>query len=210
MRPKRITLTMAIADRNGICEAETMAAAGDMTIGGALASGGVATLDVPRHVSIYAANNESGVTFTVTGTDRTGASLTEDITGPNATTVKGVKNFATVTTVATDAATTGDVEVGSADELESQAIPIDFYANKISVSVERSSDANFTHNFKYTLDDLLGGTVDEHTATWTDNEGDKSENESFVSDGPVTGVRLKLTSYVAGSVDVNILTARGN
>ena len=105
----------AAVDRDGVCAAQTPNASGsqDLTIAGALATGGVATMDVPRHVSIYAGSDNSGRTFVLTGTNTYGDTITETVTGPNATTVYGVKQFKTVTTVNIDEDSTGAIEVGS-------------------------------------------------------------------------------------------------
>ena len=51
-------------------------------------------------VTLTSTGNISGVTFTVTGTDASGAAQTEDITGPNNNTVTGSKKFLTVTQIA--------------------------------------------------------------------------------------------------------------
>lgn len=95
-------------DRNGIAEAQTPAAAGALTLNGAL---GVSFPDGTR-VSVYGAADESGKSFTVTGTDFFGNKISETITGPNATTVFGATVFYAITSVEASAATTGDVEVG--------------------------------------------------------------------------------------------------
>lgn len=104
------------ADPDGISTSQTPAAGGaqNLTITGALASGGVATLGYRRKVTITAAADDSGRTFTVTGTDANGVALTEDITGPNATLVTGAKEFLTVTQISVDANTAGAVTAGAA------------------------------------------------------------------------------------------------
>jgi hypothetical protein len=56
------------ADDDGICAQQTAAGAGDLTINGALASGGAVTLDVPRCVQVDAAGAATAV-VTVYGTD---------------------------------------------------------------------------------------------------------------------------------------------
>ncbi len=59
------------------------------------------------------ASDESGKTFTVTGTGMDGASLTEIITGPTANaTVTGRQIFRTIHTVVSSAATTGAITIG--------------------------------------------------------------------------------------------------
>ena len=101
-RPHRVTFSFAAADDNGICTTQTATATGgsSLTINGALATGGVATMDAPRHVSVTSTGNNSAKTFTFTGTDRFGNAITEALSGPTGGTVNGTKNFNTVTAVA--------------------------------------------------------------------------------------------------------------
>jgi hypothetical protein len=107
---------IATLDADGICVAATATAAATLAATGALVSGGVATFDVARAVSLTATGNNSTVTFTITGTDEYGAAMTEAIVGPNATTVTGVKAFKTVSSVACSAATVSAISAGSADK----------------------------------------------------------------------------------------------
>jgi hypothetical protein len=91
--------TVTTADPDGIVDFLNPTAAGTLSMSGALVSGGVATLDVARAVRITSTGNESGLTFTVSGTDHYGETMTEAITGPNATTADGVKAFKTVNSI---------------------------------------------------------------------------------------------------------------
>ena len=103
----------AASDDNGISTAATLSGAGNLTINGALADGGSVTFDQPRNVIITSAGDDSGDTFTVTGTDETGAAQTEDITGADTGVATGSKYFATVTQIAASGASAGNVEAGS-------------------------------------------------------------------------------------------------
>jgi hypothetical protein len=71
-------------------------------------------MDVPRNVTLtVATTNHSARTFTVYGTDEYGNAMVENIAGPNANTVSGIKAFARVTRVAVDGAlATNGVSVG--------------------------------------------------------------------------------------------------
>ena len=103
----------AAIDADGI---STAAAGGDgasLVIGGALASGGAVTFDQPRNVTILSAGDDSGISFTVTGTDEAGDSATESITGANAGTATGSSYFATVTAIAAVGDPAGNVSAGS-------------------------------------------------------------------------------------------------
>jgi len=101
---------------NNISTAQAVAGAANLTITGTLASGGVATLDVPRIVRITSSSASDTVeTATVSGTDTYGVSMSEVITFNGAATVSGLKAFKTVTQVAISAALVGNASVGTGD-----------------------------------------------------------------------------------------------
>jgi hypothetical protein len=90
----------ATADADGVCASQTPSGAGNLTINGALADSGAVTFDQPRQITVTGGSDESGKTFTVTGTDETGTAASEVITGPNATTVTSTGYFATISQIA--------------------------------------------------------------------------------------------------------------
>ena len=100
-------------DADGICAQQTLGAAGDASLNGALASGGTVTLDVPRNVVVDAAGAATAV-LTIYGTDAYGISMSEAITLNGTTAVAGKKAFKTITRVAASAAAT-DFFVGTGD-----------------------------------------------------------------------------------------------
>jgi hypothetical protein len=106
-------ITAATADPNGISVAASISGAANLTIGGALASGGSVTMDCPRNVTILSAGDDSGITFTVTGTDESGTAITEVITGADTDTATGSSFFQTVTQIATSGSSAGNVSAGS-------------------------------------------------------------------------------------------------
>jgi hypothetical protein len=110
----------AALDADGICAQQTLAAAGNALINGALASGGTVTLDVPRNVIVDAAGAATAV-LTVTGTDVYGIPMSEAITLNGTTAVAGKKAFKTITRIAASAAAT-DFFVGTGDVF---GLPID-------------------------------------------------------------------------------------
>lgn len=88
---------------------------GAVTMDGALysASDTYATFDVPRQILITTTTDESGVTFTFTGTDGYGQTITEDVTGPNAGTALTDKLFKTVTAISISDNAAGNLTIGS-------------------------------------------------------------------------------------------------
>ena len=97
------------ADADGVCASQAGTAATAMTIDGALASGGVATFDVPRNVVAAWTNT---ATLTVTGTDVYGNVVKE--TSGSGTSMAGKKAFKTITSVVPSANITG-ATVGTGD-----------------------------------------------------------------------------------------------
>jgi hypothetical protein len=100
-------------DADGICASQTSGAtASTLTINGAKASGGVATLNSARQITLASAANLADKTFTITGTDVNGDALTESLTGPNNNTVTSTKHFLTVTEIAFTDGTSGTMTAG--------------------------------------------------------------------------------------------------
>ena len=100
-------------DADGICASQTSGAtASTLTINGAKASGGVATLNSARQITLASAANLADKTFTITGTDANGDALTESLTGPNNSTVTSTKHFLTVTEIAFTDGTSGTMTAG--------------------------------------------------------------------------------------------------
>jgi len=199
MRLKTKTFTMAVLDRNGISIAQQTAGAANLTITGALATAGVATMDVPRHVAVYSAGNIATVVFTVTGTDRFGAAITETITGVNGTTVNGSKNFATVTQVAASAIVGTNVEVGTTNRADTALYPVNYHGGELSYLVELSASASLTWAMEYTTRNVLApGFLEDSIAYQTDLTGQTGDNDNS-TDGPLTAMRLAITAWTSAS-----------
>jgi hypothetical protein len=107
-----ITADTQALDADGISAAAAVGEDANLTIGGALASGGSCTFDSGRVVTILSAGDDSGISFTVTGTDVNGDAQTESITGANAGTATGAKYFKTVTAIAAVGDPAGNVSAG--------------------------------------------------------------------------------------------------
>jgi hypothetical protein len=106
----------ATKSATAVCAAQAVAGAGNATIDGASASGGVATFDAVRVVSAVSSNvGDTTQTVTVTGTDYWGQAQTELISLNGTTTVVGLKAFKTITAAAVSAALTGNLSVGNGD-----------------------------------------------------------------------------------------------
>ncbi len=103
-------------DADGICASQNRTGAGDLTLDGALASGGTVTLDVPRNVIVDSGGADTAV-LTVYGTDEYGVSMRESITLNGTTAVAGKKAFKTITRIAASATIANGAFVGTGDVL---------------------------------------------------------------------------------------------
>jgi hypothetical protein len=115
------------ADVDGICAAQAIGAAGNALINGALASGGVATLDGLGGRGVLIDSTDAGdttQTVTIYGTDVHGAIVVETIAANGTTAVAGLKAFKTITRVAVSAALTGNLTVGTTDVLGLPYCPV--------------------------------------------------------------------------------------
>ena len=167
MRPMQFTTTaLPTADTDSICLSQTPLAAGNLTIAGVLASGGVATLvslsAKPRYglqLTVGCAGSDAGRTFTITGTAPGGKAQTETIAGSNASATAGVLFWETVTRVAVDAATAGAIIVGTAQIGATDWLPLDVYTpNQVqTISTDVSGTINYT--WQYTNDDPFDTSI---------------------------------------------------
>lgn len=152
MQTMQVTVgPIAAADADGICASQTPSA-GALTINGALASGGVATLDVQRRVLITTAADESAKTFTVTGTNWAGNIVSQTIDGPNASTGATTISFKTVTSVTISASAAGAVTVGTNGVADSPWVRFDDFAPNY-ISVNCVVDGTVNYSVQTSLDD---------------------------------------------------------
>lgn len=193
------------ADTNLIAEAQTPLDAGNLTLA-------TTTLDYARQIGITSDDNDSGRTFTITGTDADGYSQTEEVTGPNATIAESAKYFKTITTIAVDAATAGEIIVGTVDELVTRTIPLDRvspHAAAINVDVTGTIDVTVQQTFDNVQrlgSDYVGDSAAQN-AQWLDISALAAKTADTTSTATVgaTAIRLKVNSYTNGAeIQMNV------
>lgn len=128
------------------------ASAGNVSVG---TNASVATLDKPRRVLITSAGNDSGITFTITGTDWNNAPISEILTGGNVAAVASLLDYATVTGIKASAAVASTVTVGTNGVASTRPFLFD------------------TWNFApWTLQSVVSGTVNYDVQFSLDNPND--------------------------------------
>ena len=197
MKPISNTYTITATDADGICLSQTPLAAGALTLNGALVAG----IPTGQHITIGCAGADAGRTFTVTGTDTSGNTITEEIAGSNISTTTSTKNFKTFTSVVVDAATAGAIVVGIVQTLETQWIPLDYkqhpfvYAYQVDIGT-----ATFT--VEGTLDRVQDRTIVQLPFTVQASGGVDVAGSSVI---PQCAVRVKVTAWTSGTVVFKVL-----
>lgn len=207
-----ITLALAAASANNICLSQTRGSAGALTLNGATAANGVAVLDVARRVLITAAANESGITFTITGTDRGGRAQTEVVTGPNTTSAFTVRDFLTITGIAVSGAMTGNVTIGTNVVGSTAPIILDTIANPFNVGIcalINSGTPSYTAEVAL-VDNGPEWNISTTPPTWFPIPGFTVQNVSQLGSIPTPVTMVRLTNNLSiGSVTLTIIQCLG-
>lgn len=204
-QPVVATITLPAASDTGIALSQSPGAAGNLTLNGALVSGGVASLTsagAGRQVIITSAGNDSGRTFTIYGTDESGIPISEALTGANIGIATSAKYYRSARQIAVDAATAGAVKAGTNGVGVTRWVNYNIHAQPFNVvnSIDITGTVNF--DLQYTYDPL-----DNITKIWTDAvvaavTADAQATYSF----PITGSRILLNSG-SGSVVMTAIQA---
>lgn len=206
---KTFSLAIPAAVTNGISTSQTPLSAGNLTITGSLASGGVASLVTAQRVGVHSAADETARTFTIYGTDRYGRAQTEAVTGGNATTVNTTHDFITVTRIAVDAATAGAVYAGTVGVGSSIPTIMDTWPSTELYTCVVTQDAAANWSIEVSADNLAPAwDVNTNSPYWYAATGFSAQTaaQKGTIQGPLTMIRLTINSG-AGTVTVRLIEA---
>lgn len=166
---------LASASANNIATSQTVSGAGSVSLDGALVTDGVAYLDTPRQVKISSAGNDTGITFTVTGTTFGNVSVSQTVTGTSGSSVSTTVDFSTVTSITTSGSTSASgITVGTNGVAGSRWVRFDSWANNnTAIQCNVTGTANYT--IQVTMDDPYSPTnpVAVTDVTWSNtNDAD--------------------------------------
>lgn len=205
MRPFTLDIDPADVDADGIADGNSSAGT-SVTLDGALTSGGTFTSadGLGRQLAIKdnGGDDQSGATYTVTGTDADGKSITEYITGPTAgATVESSRYFKTVTAVAIASPAAGStVDIGTVDEASTATIPLDHYS-----SVQPSAQATVTGTINFDIEVTLEDPQDvteQSSLDWINDANFTGKTASLINQLGIPGnraMRVVVNSYTNGA-----------
>lgn len=203
-QPITASVKLGTATDSNISLSQSPGAAGNLTITGALASGGVATLVTygAALVIITSGGDDHLKTFTIYGTDESGLPQSESLAGANVGVATSTLYYKTVTRIAINAASAGTVKAGTSGVGVTRWVNLNVYAQPCNTVVACDITGTVNYDIQYTYNDLSSVTK-----TWTDSGlvGVTADGEATYS-FPITGVRALLNSG-SGTVAMTVIEA---
>ena len=179
--------------------------AGAILINGTLASGGVATLGAAALITLVSGGNDTGITFTVTGTDSDGRAQTEAIAGANIGTKTLTKYFKTVSSITHTGSVAGTLTVGNTiDAVSNTVSPL----NNISPMALGIGVVLVSGTATYKVQHSYQDGRTSHPSLWFDNTaGAKTASSEATYSTPVACIRLLTSAAASGVLTANIMQA---
>jgi hypothetical protein len=203
-RPIVTSVTIIAGVANGITTSQTLGSAGPLTLNGSLVSGGKVVLDAPRRIIITSAGNDSGITWTITGTSRPqtngGGPLVETIQGADAGIAPTTQDFATVTSIDSSGATASTVTAGTDETASGPWVPFsEFQTNFQATLFGHILSGTPVWQVDITYDDVFGtwlppGQPFPIAIALSDTVGSTADGDAGIT-MPVRAARLTLTEH---------------
>lgn len=180
------------------------ATADDVTVG-TNGTAVIADLGSARQILLTFGTDDTGNSYTITGTNAAGNPLVEVVAGDE-TTATTVNHFQSVTNITAAGASAGTVTVGTNGIGSSEFVSINYHAQPVNISAASVTSGTVSYTLQWTYDDP-NVTVPQ---TWFDDATATSKSANFVTvmNDPVFGGRVVVNSFTApGSVTTTYIQA---
>lgn len=164
--PWQNTKTLTAASANNIAQSQSPGA-GAITLNGSAVSGGVAILDTQRRIIVTSGGDDTGITFTITGTNQNGNAISQTITGANAGAAATTLDFLTVASVTHTGTVAGTVTVGTNTTGSSPWFVVDKDFAPMQFGIGCVVSGTVTYSVEYTYDDPNAPYTDTVPTTFT-------------------------------------------
>lgn len=155
MRPYELTTSSyTTADTAGVAASQSPSGAGNLTL-----VSSTVTLTPPRFVTITSAGNDTGVTFTITGTRPGGGTQSEVVTGANVGAATSTLTFGTVTSIAISGASAAAVQAGFTQSGYSDWLPMDIYTPNQVTTISATVSGTVNYDIQYTNEDPFNRSI---------------------------------------------------
>lgn len=197
------TCSPTAVDADGVCASQSPGA-GAILINGVLASGSVATFGAAQKVRLTSGGNDSGITFTFTGTDADGNVQFETVAGTNASNSDTTKFYKTITSITQSAAVATTIIVGNLIASVSPSLKPNTAINPFSLNLyAQLMSGTATFGMDYTFDNP------GPSATWIADSviTAKSASTESTFTKPIRAFRMNLTASSSGVVTLKVIQA---
>jgi hypothetical protein len=188
------TLALAAAVANNIAASQSPGA-GAITLNGTVGTG---NLDAARRILITSGGNDSGITFTVNGVNRSGFNLSETITGGNIAGVFTTQDFLSVSSVTHTGSVAGTVTVGTNGVASSPWFSADLDVNPFALGIGVVVSGTINYTVEFTFDDLntpYTGTFPT-VFPWGPMTN-QTTNQTGTLNGPARALRVTQNSFTS-------------
>ena len=187
MRPKRIDIDVADEDTDGYANDDASGNAGAVTLSVTTPTDGLA-----HKVVITPSGSVSG-SYTLVGTDADGKAVSETLATDTTNAVTSSNYFKTLTAVTNATVGSETIDVGWADEVASQTIPLDYYVSSPPV-IQVNVTGTLNYDVEVTAQNPYPNLNDENAAPFAVAK----QNDLFwVNDGNFTSKTADLTDDLA-------------
>lgn len=215
MRPTKLDIDIADVSASGLAAANDSSGA-TLVLDGTLTSGGAFTSadGLGRQIVITdtATVDQSGATFTFTGTNANGETISEAITGPGSTlSVTSTLYFYTINPLPTitSPAVGGTVNVGTTQLAETKVVPVNWVESDGCTVAIMGSVGTYQVDIQETFDNILQNGV--ATANFWVKQADKTADGAFTMTPRATGVKITTDSYTSGAeFQMHVLSSVSN
>lgn len=170
MRRAEFTVTPVI-DSDGLAAAQSVSAAGYLTLNGALiADGKWSTTGQGHQVAITSVGADTGVTFTVYGKDVDGKTVTDSVTGASASAATVSTYFREVTAIYASTASAATVTAGFLGGSSTPTYVVNYKMPNFMASLAVDVTGTLNGTVQHTFDDVFRTDWLADTGVWRDHD----------------------------------------
>lgn len=202
-------LAYAAASANNISTVASPGA-GAILINGSAVTAGVAILDAARRILFTSGTSDTGITFTVTGTNGAGNVITETITG-GATTASTTQDFKTVTKITHTGSVAGTLTVGTSGVGSSSWFYVDRDVNPVNLEIAVTVTGTINYTVEYATEDPNAPFSGTFATAWALSAlTSKAANTDAQITFPIFAIRITQNSFTnPGTASMMVLQSVG-
>ncbi len=197
-------------DDDGISASQAVVGATSLLLNGALVTAGVALSPYAQIVSITSAGNDSGITFTITGLDPDGRSVSQAVTGANIGAAVSTYYFKAITSIVTSGSVATTVKVGwiATNGAMSRSLRMNGQQMNFKADYVVKITGTLTCSAQYTLDQPEDTYTTSYSvdADWRAVDSLSAITASAVSNSAykVNASRLLISAYTSGTAKLTV------